>query len=432
MKKQIILTTILIAIGGLAFAQPGWNWPEDKETAQEKNVLYSDYVKMGNYSAAVDPHKWLLENAPDLNSSIYINGVKIYENLAEEETDKAKKSEFEAKALEMYDLRIKYFGEEAEVLNRKAYDAYKYYKDDRGKYGELMELFNKTFELNGDQTFDNNLLAYMDVIRRFKAIGGEVSDEEVIDKYTQISDIIATKAEATGKDGRYDKIQDNLDKLLTATVTVDCEFVETTLGPKMKSTGDIKMAKKVFQLLLTGKCSDSPLFPEAAAMVHDVEPSFGLAKVIAVKATAEGDYEKAEKYYTEAIELSDDNVKRAEIYLSLAQMKAGNDQKVDARSFARKALAEDPSTTSAYTLIGDLYMNSFQQCKGGESKVEDRALFIAAYNMYSRAGDSQRMANAKSQFPSMEEMFNENYNEGDQITVGCWINETVSLQRRPQ
>jgi hypothetical protein len=80
---------------------------------------------MDNFEAAVEPHSWLLANAPDLNESIYINGAKIFEGLADKEEDKAKQTEFEEKAMEMYDLRIKYFGNEADILNRKAYKAYK-------------------------------------------------------------------------------------------------------------------------------------------------------------------------------------------------------------------------------------------------------------------------------------------------------------------
>lgn len=432
MKKRITIFLFFFISGGVLLAQPGWNWPEDKATAEEKNVLYTDYLKMDNYKAAIEPLNWLLENAPDLNESIYINGAKIYEALADDETDKAVQTGYEEKAMEMYDNRIKYFGNEADVLNRKAYKAYKYYRDNQPKYGELKELFDKTFELNGSEVLDNNLVAYMDVIRRFKLVGGEISDEDVIDKYTVISDIVAEKAADGSNESRYAKIQDNVDKILTATVTVDCDFVESTLGPKMKESGDIKMAKKVFQLLLTGKCSDSPLFPEAAKMVNDVEPSFGLAKVIAIKAGGEGDFETAEKYYNQAVELTDDNTKKAEVYLNLAQLYYANGSKVAARSNARKAIAADPSTKEAYTLIGNLYMNSYQECKAGESKVKDRAIFIAAYKMYNRAGDSKNMANAKSQFPSMEEMFSENMNEGDNVTVGCWINETVALERRPQ
>ena len=43
---------------------------------------------------------------------------------------------------------------------------------------------------------------------------------------------------------------------------------------------------------------------------------------------------------------------------------------------------------------------------------------------------SNQMKAAKEQFPSIEEIFNEGMEEGKSITVGCWINESVTLQRR--
>ena len=52
--------------------------------------------------------------------------------------------------------------------------------------------------------------------------------------------------------------------------------------------------------------------------------------------------------------------------------------------------------------------------------------------MYRKSGDQKSMANAKAQFPSIEDIFTENYSEGDSFKVGCWINETVTLQRRPE
>ena len=55
---------------------------------------------------------------------------------------------------------------------------------------------------------------------------------------------------------------------------------------------------------------------------------------------------------------------------------------------------------------------------------------ISDYEMYQKAGNSKQMEAAKSQFPSIEEIFNESYEEGQKITVDCWINESVTIQRR--
>ncbi|MEQ8583949.1 MAG: hypothetical protein RIC30_15765 [Marinoscillum sp.] len=429
--KHLLSLAFIVGLASMAIAQPGWNWGDSVDKAKEKNALYTDFVRAENWKAALGPHSWLLKNTPDLNASIYINGAKIYEGLADNTDDKAKTLEYQGKALEMYDLRIKYFNSEADVLNRKAYVAYKYYRDDQPKYKELYDLFNKAFELNGNDVLINNLTAYMDVIRRYKLSGGTITDEEVFEKYTRIKDIIEVKIAEGGKASSLEKQADYVDKLLTATVDVDCDFIEEKLGPKFRQTKDINLAKKIFGLMLQQKCTDSPLAMEVAIAVNEVEPNFGIAKFIGVKAASEGDLDRAKKYYEKAVELTDDNVKKSEVYLSLARTVASQGGKAAARSNARKALAFDPSNKDAYAFIGDLYMNSFNDCKAGESKVKDRAIFIAAYEMYQKAGDSEKMTSAKAQFPSIEEIFSEGKEEGQSITVDCWINESVQIERRP-
>jgi len=51
MKAKLIGFLILVLVGFSAVAQntPGWNWPEDRATAEEKNVIYTDMMKLGNY-----------------------------------------------------------------------------------------------------------------------------------------------------------------------------------------------------------------------------------------------------------------------------------------------------------------------------------------------------------------------------------------------
>ncbi len=428
--KQLLIFIVLTCASIVTLAQPGWNWPEDVETAKEKNALYVDALKSDDFATAIIPHTWLLENCPDLNESIYINGSKIYEGLEKNEKDPTKKATYQEQALRMYDDRIKYFGDEGNVLNRKAFTAYKYYKNNKDKYQELMNLFNRTFELNGNEVLKNNLMAYMDVIRRFKLSGGEISDEGVLDKYGVISDIISYQLSTT-KSKQLVAIQENVDKILLATVDVNCELLEEKFVPKMNETKDPKMAKKVFQLMITAKCSDSPSFVQAAELVFQEEPDAGLAKVIAIKHVSAGNIDLGNQWYDKALELTEDNLEKGELYLSKAQVFSNKGMKAEARINARKALANDPSLKDAYTLIGNLYMHSYQECRQGVSKVDDRLVFIAAYNQYEKAGNSTAMQNAKEQFPSISEIFELGLEEGQSMTVGCWINETVKLAKRP-
>jgi tetratricopeptide (TPR) repeat protein len=431
--KSKILTLALTLIGfSYVFAQtPGWNWPEDRQTAEEKNVIYTDMMKLGHYKQAVPALSWLLINAPDLNESIYINGAKIYENLVESEKDENKKKDYQDSTILMYDLRIKYFNDEAAVLNRKAFTAYKFYKDDKEKYKDLFDLYQKTFELNKNNIWDQNLLSYMDMVRRYKLTGGAITDEQVLDIYDEIVEIIQFKIDQNKNVDRLEVINDNVDKLLAATVKVDCDFIQNTLGPKLEADpNDLKLAKNIFKLSMAGKCLDAPIFLEAVKVMFEQEPNFGLAKLIGDRSYLSGEYELALQYYGEAVKLTEDNIKIAQIYLKEADISSRRDEKIQARDYAKMALTADPSLSEAWTLIGNLYYRSFNDCKRGENIVKDRAVYFAAYEMYRKAGNQEAMQSARAQFPTMEEIFTYNMEVGQPIKVDCWINEVVTIQRR--
>jgi tetratricopeptide (TPR) repeat protein len=283
---------------------------------------------------------------------------------------------------------------------------------------------------------DINLLPYMDVVRRFKVSGGAVTDEEVLEVYEEIVDITNYKIEVVKKNtDRLKVVLDKVNELLVSTIDVDCDFVENTLGPKLAEEPDnLKLAKNIMRLAFAGKCMDLDVFIDAAKVVQQNEPEYGLAKLIGQSAASKKDFASAVKYLEESIELTDDNTKKADSYYSMAVIEANQDKKVSARDYARKAVAADPTKKEAYKVIGNLYFNSFNDCKRGENPVIDKGVYFAAFEMFRRAGDSAGMARAQSQFPTMEEIFTWNKNDdmgvGDQYKVGCWINETVTIQKR--
>jgi hypothetical protein len=106
--------------------------------------------------------------------------------------------------------------------------------------------------------------------------------------------------------------------------------------------------------------------------------------------------------------------------------------KLNARKMAYNSLKYDPGNAACYTLIGDMYFTSFDECKKGESRVEDRSLFYAAYEKYALAKDREKMSLAEQQFPTMEEIHTENFKEGDTVNTNCWMGEPVKIRRRPE
>jgi tetratricopeptide (TPR) repeat protein len=364
-----------------------------------------------------------------------VNGAKIYDNLAKVEKDAAQKAVYVDSLMLMYDMRMKYFNDSVNVMNRKIFKAYKYYIKDYSKSEWLLEMFDHTYKISGDKVLDQNLLAYMNVIKVNKLAKKNLTDEQILERYDVISQVIEGKLNALEAKGKStDKISQQknyVDKILTEIVDFDCGLIEENMGPRFKANpDDITLVKRMFSFMLTGKCTESELFLDVAKQLQSLEPNYGLAKVIGGKCLAAGNYGCATQYFNEALTLTDDGIQKADIYIAMGKLESKRNNKPAARSNYRKALAADAGNKEPYVLIGDLYYQSYEECKKLENKVEDRLVFIAAYEMYQRAGNAAKMRSAKSQFPSTEEIFTDNFEKGQVMTVGCWIKEAVKLDSR--
>ncbi len=424
----ILLGTFLTT--GASFGQD-MVWPEDRATAELKVALYSDELAVENYRSSADNLYWLLINAPNLHLSIYQNGAKIYENLALAEIDITQKNIYLDSLMMIYDLRMKYFNDSINVMNRKSYSAYKHFSKQKEKYPWLLTQYDETIEVAGNRTLTSNLPAYMNVIKLNKMSFDELTLDDVFVRYEKITSILDYKSEI-GED--VTRIKDFVDKILTETVPegIDCNFVTETMAPKYhENPQDLVMAKRIFGFMLKGKCIDNPLFIEVAKEIQRQEPTYGIGyKLIGKKCFSQKDYECAESYFSQAVELASSNEEKVEVYIDLGKLMAVQGKKVGSRNYYRKVLEMDAGNKGAFEGIGSLYYNSAPDCAEEKSKVDDRLVYIAAYNMYKRADNTTMMQASKEQFPSVEELFNQDLQKGSTMTVGCWINEVVTLQTR--
>ncbi len=106
-------------------------WPENRAKAEESVAIYSDALKQGNYRAAIPGLQWMLTNAPQWQTKLYIDGTEIYNKLATEEKDPVKKQVLVDSLMMLYDMRITNCGDEINVLNRKALYALSYQRTEQ-------------------------------------------------------------------------------------------------------------------------------------------------------------------------------------------------------------------------------------------------------------------------------------------------------------
>lgn len=182
--------------------------------------------------------------------------------------------------------------------------------------------------------------------------------------------------------------------------------------------------------MVSGKCTSNPLFMEANETIIKTEPSFGGYKIQGILTKSAKDWPKVIEYFEKAAEIAPTEKDKAEAYMEIASVHRIRGNSESARAMAKKAIATSSSVSSdAYELIGDLYFSAANECKG-ENQVMSRSIYLAAYDMYERAGNKSKMNAAEAQFPSIEDIFNHNYTEGQSINTGCWINENTKVRKR--
>lgn len=412
-------------------------WPENRAKADESVALWTDAIKQGNYRQATPGVRWMMANAPKWNTKLYIDAGDIYDKLTEKETDPAKKKVLLDSLLLIYDLRIQNCGDEVNVSNRKAYASFKYNQKSKEALPGLLTMYDKVFETSGNNVSDGNLVAYMTVVKNNQTLFKNITDDQIFQRYDKIMSITDAKIAAAQQKGKNDDVtklksyKDAVDGILISMVKVDCDFVKKNLAPKFKANpADIGLAKKIFNFMLQGKCTDDPLWLESLEAIDKTEKDFGIKKTIAGRYLSAGDFAKAEVKFKEALELAPTPKDKSEVTVFLGMIESKQGSPAAARTLYLQAASLDASNKEPYEKIGDLYYNSFDNCAKKQSQAEDRLIYLAAYEMYQRAGNSALMSRAKAQFPSKEDIFLLNWLVGSSQKVGCWIGETVTLKTR--
>ena len=429
--KSTFLVLGAMLLAGISHAQDGWNWPTDpaqEAKAREYNAAYFDYMKAEQFVEATKPLSWLLVNVPNLNESIYIQGVTVYKGAADKTTDAAQKRVYQDSVMALYDKRGELYNNPVKWIETKAYYGYLFFRADKAKIPAVVADFEKTLALKGTINFQF-VPMYFDLVEKNYTLNQAYAPEQVLSIFDKSNKILDAAA-ATGKDVKDSKA--TLETLLVKMKLIDCDFIENTMGPKLAADPtNAELAEQIFNYSRQYKCFTSKAFLAALEFKDSKEPSFNTSESLGTLYSVAKDMEKAEKYFEKALTLESTDKQKAGVKMELAKIYARAGKKSVARTAAREAASLDSElASSAYGLIGDLYMSAYNDCRAGESRVKDYAVFIAAYNAFQKAGDSKGMGSARARFPSKEELFTEGFQMGSPVSTGCWVGETVSLSTR--
>lgn len=440
---KLLLTLLIAAISTLqSFGQTGAE--EDSRFGSGKDSirclknlsLYVEFYKQNNYEDAVNPWTIVYNECPRATKNIYLHGENMLTDAIENTDDQAKKEKLVDSLMQLYDKRIEYFDQRGFVLSKKGLDFIKYSENTIDNFKKGYDFLEESIKLRGNESSLSVLVVFLNTTSTlFK--NDEVSTETILENYSETHGIAENQLENHSGSSRYQKAMETLDKIFEGSGAATCDNLITLYKPKFeKNNDDQDFMVKLIDILEDSKCTDRDFYMDVKIRLNEVEPKPERAHELAQLYYENDNIEKAIQYFKQAIDLQDDNEKKAEYYMQLASLTFEDmDDMPNAREYALKAAEADPNNGKPYIFIGRMYTKSVDQC--GEDDFEKKAVLWAAVDKFQKAKkvdpDLEEEANDyiksyKPRFPDKKTIFFENYQIGDSYEVGCWINETTTVR----
>jgi len=441
MKSKLVLVVVVLLISAVSsWAQCSeYKWPADPAKAEKAVDVIKAALKDQNYKAATGSIKYMLTNVPQWHSDLYVYSLDVYDKLASQELDPSTKQNYIDSLMLIYDLRIKSCGDEMNVLNRKAISAYKYNGQNKDKVADVLALFDKTYEVSGNNVLDNNLDWYMGIVKNNVDLLKNLNEDQIMQRYNKIMDVIEAKvkkAQEQNKSGdieKYKKVTTAVDAKLAKVVKMNCAFVKKNFEPKFKANpNDVSLAKKIYQAMLADKCSSDPIWFQAAELLHSTSPDFAVTKELGLGYIQAKNFDKAAPLITELQGKATTPAEKSWVEILKGDVEYQKGNKAGARDLYKQASTIDPAGKDCYEHWGDLYMSSVTECVKTPGSAESKLVYIAAYEMYKKALVKEKMEQSYNQLPTVTDLQKAGWKNGEVKKIACWIDENVTLKVRKE
>jgi tetratricopeptide (TPR) repeat protein len=441
---KLLLFTLLIGIFSTfqSFGQKGvedgsrFGHGKDSIRCLKNLSLYVEFYKQNNYEDAVKPWTIVYNECPKASKNIYLHGEKMITDAIENADDQAKKQNLLDSLMQLYDKRIKYFGQKGFVLGKKGIDFIKYSKNSLDNIKKGYDILEESIELRGNKSSMAVLVNFMNTTRTLYD-NDAFEGSKVVDNYSKTLKIIESELEEDPDDNTAQRAKKVVDKIFENSGAASCKNLVNLYKPRFEENKqDVELIRKILDLLTESNCEDSDLYLNANIQLNKVEPNASAAHHIAQLYLERENIDKTIEYYKKAIEIQENDEKKADYYLELASLTFEElKDKPTARKYARNALDLNPKAGAAYILIGRLYTQSLEECGGDE--FEKKAVLWAAVDKFIKAkqvdpdiaDEAQGYINSyRPRFPDKKSIFFHNYEIGDSYRIGCWINETTTVR----
>lgn len=421
---------------------------EDSTRCLTNISLFIPYAKSNNFKDAYPFWKLVYDECPASTKNIYVYGVNIISWQISEEKDAAKKDALINDLMKLYDDRIKYFGDDKQygkdwIISRKAQN----YNQLKGEDTDPNVIYKWTGEAIDEFKEKTEPLAvslYMFASFKLAQSDMEKYKDQYVSDFLKCSTILDTQI-AAAKAANNEKDLENvtarkieIEKNFTLSGAADCEILQSIYSVKIEQNKDnLDFLKETLTLLRRVNCRETDAFFTASEYAHKIEPVAESAMGLGNKAFKEKDYASAEKYYNEAITLTEDSEIKAELYYAIAVMAQQQNNFIKAKQFSLKCLAEKSDYGRAYLMIATCYAAGAKTAFP-DDPVLSKCVYYAVVDKLERARqvdpsvaeDAGKLISTYIKYyPTKEEVFmHPDIDNGSNFSIGGWIGETVKIR----
>jgi tetratricopeptide (TPR) repeat protein len=406
---------------------------EDSTRCLRNTSLYSTYYENKDYNMALQFWRPVFFECPGSSKNTYIKGEAMYKEFFRKSGNKA----FIDTVLMIIDQRTKYFNEAPANSLRKAFALYEFGGNDPDYAKQCYDLIKGVMETSPtsfDHTYSSLYMAISAKCYGLKVIEAPA----VITAYSQTMKVVESQLTRKPDDARYLEARKNIDAVFRSSGAASCSNLEELFTVDVdKNSSDTAMLRKVITLLTESGCNESELYFKTATNLYRSEPNASSAAQLAEMNVARKNYNEAEKYYTEAVDLETNNLIKSGLLTKLATLELASDSKQAARDFARAAYSLDPTNGNALYIIAESYAGA----RIGEP-FENQTVYWVVVDYLNRAKNidptlkgqvDERIAIYSRLYPTKEEAFFRSLvDEGAAYQVGGWVNESTTVRFRKE
>jgi tetratricopeptide (TPR) repeat protein len=454
MKSKVFILVFSTFIATNMNAQKGidngtpYGSGEDSLRCLTNISLFIPYAKSGNFKDAYPFWKIVYDECPASTKNIYSYGVDILNWQISEEKEAIKKEALIHDLMKLYDNRVKYFGDDNRygkdwIVSRKA----QHYNQLKGEETDPAVIYKWTGEVIDEFKEKAEPLAVsLYMFASFKLLQNDMEKykAQYVSDFLKSSAILDTQI-GVAKAANNTKEEENItarkveiEKNFVLSGAADCETLQSIYGAKIEENKtDLAFLKETLTLLRRVNCRETEAFFAASEYLHQIEPTAESAMGLGSKAFKDKDFATAEKYYNEAIEMSDNAEIKVELYYAMAVMAQQQNNLVKVKQLSLKCLAENPNYGRAYLLIATCYASGVKNVFP-DDPVLTKCVYYAVVDKLERARqvdpsvaeEAGRLINTyKKYYPTKEEVFmHPEINMGESFSIGGWIGETVKIR----